>query len=293
MTAIEPLDSDGDGFINIDEIIAETLPYDSSSVPPVVTPTCTDIDQDGFSPDGGTCGVVDPNDNDASVIPKIVGVAKSGIWYVDTNGNGMWDAGTDAQLEYGSTTDVPIFGDWDGDGIPTPGVKRGSTFYLRNSNTTGVADIVFNYGAAGDTPVVGDWNGDGIETIGVKRGDTYFLRNSNSSGVADVTFSYGAPSDTPLAGDWNGDGIDTVGVKRGDSYFLRNSNTSGMADIIFKYGLPDDQAVVGDWDNDSVDTVGVYRPSSGNFFLKNGFGGGNGDMVRQFAIPNGLPLAGK
>ena len=40
-------------------------------------------------------------------------------------------------------------------------------WYLRNSVTTGVADVVVAYGNPGDVPVVGDWNGDGVDTPGV------------------------------------------------------------------------------------------------------------------------------
>ena len=38
-----------------------------------------------------------------------------------------------------------------------------SLFYLRNSNTTGIADLTFGYGppGAGWKPLAGDWNGPG------------------------------------------------------------------------------------------------------------------------------------
>ena len=104
---------------------------------------------------------------------------------------------------------------------------RGGTWFLRNSNTTGVADITFNYGNAGDLPVAGDWDSTGSSTPGVVRNGTWFLRNSNSTGIADATFGYGNPSDIPLAGDWDGNGSTTPGVIRGGTWFLRNSNTSG------------------------------------------------------------------
>jgi hypothetical protein len=37
----------------------------------------------------------------------------------------------------------------------------GAGFFLRNSNTGGIADISFTYGGAGAglVPLVGDWNG--------------------------------------------------------------------------------------------------------------------------------------
>jgi hypothetical protein len=50
-------------------------------------------------------------------------------------------------------------GDWDGNGTDTPGIRRGNVFHLRNSNTSGVAQISFSHGSAGSPPVVGDWDG--------------------------------------------------------------------------------------------------------------------------------------
>ena len=98
----------------------------------------------------------------------------------------------------------------------TIGIYRNGTFYLRNSNTIGFADIVFPFGAPGDQPIAGDWNGDGVDTIGVYRSSTgtFFLRNSNSAGAPDASFALGIPGDVGIAGDWNGDGFDTTGVFR-------------------------------------------------------------------------------
>src|SRR5438067_2190393 len=56
----------------------------------------------------------------------------------------------DIAFPYGAPGDLPIVGDWDGDGVDTVGVVRGSLFLLRNSNTAGTADIAFVYGDAGD-----------------------------------------------------------------------------------------------------------------------------------------------
>jgi hypothetical protein len=50
-----------------------------------------------------------------------------------------------------------VIGDWNGDGIDTIGVYRGGTFYLRNRNTIGFADLVFDLGLNGDMPIAGKW----------------------------------------------------------------------------------------------------------------------------------------
>ena len=55
---------------------------------------------------------------------------------------------------YGDPGDYPIAGDWDCDGIDTPGMYRQSDgyVYLRNSNSQGVADRRFFFGNPGDVP---------------------------------------------------------------------------------------------------------------------------------------------
>ena len=95
--------------------------------------------------------------------------------------------------------------DWNGDGVRTPGIYRNGLFYIRNSNTTGGADVVFPFGAPGDSPVCGDWDGDRDDTVGVWRGSNWFLNNQNDASGPEYSFSYGnASGDTPLAGNWDG-----------------------------------------------------------------------------------------
>jgi hypothetical protein len=61
-------------------------------------------------------------------------------------------------LNYGIPGDKPLVGDWDNNGTDTIGVYRGNTFYLRNSNSVGFADMVFSLGNPGDMPIAGDWD---------------------------------------------------------------------------------------------------------------------------------------
>ena len=101
-------------------------------------------------------------------------------------------------MAYGDPTDLPIVGDWDGNGTFTPGVVRGQTWLLRNSNSRGEGTVTFVYGAAGDKPIAGDWNGDGAWTPGVIRGNTWMLRDSNSGGPTDGQFSWARNTDVQL-----------------------------------------------------------------------------------------------
>ena len=154
-----------------------------------------------------------------------------------------------------------MVGDWNGDGVDTVGVFRNGTFYLRNSNTTGNADVAFSYGDPGDLPVVGDWTGDGVDTIGVYRNGIFYLRLSNTPGNADLVIPFGDPGDLPVVGDWNGSGSDTIGVFRNGTFYLRNSLSTGPADIVFSFGAAGGHPVMGHW---TVPTGGWVRTSSGH-----------------------------
>jgi hypothetical protein len=178
---------------------------------------------------------------------------------------------------YGSGGDEVFFGDWDGDGVDTPLVRRGATFHVRNSNSSGPAERVFVYGRAGDTVLTGDWDGNGTDTLAVRRGAEYHVKNSLTGGPADVVVVYGRAGDRVLVGDWDGSGTDTLAVRRDATYHVKNSLTPGAADRTFVYGRRLDLVMVGDWDGDGADTLGVRRGIVN--YLKNSLSGGGADAT--------------
>jgi Calx-beta domain-containing protein/lectin family protein len=196
----------------------------------------------------------------------------------------------DVRLGYGQAGDVPLWGDWDGNGTATPGVWRNGTFYLRNSLSSGPADITVNLGGAGDQPVVGDWTGSHVTRVGVFNGSIFYLKTANTTAASTINVSFGQAGDRPLAGDWNGDGVDTVGVQRGSAFYLRNANFGGPADISFSYGLSTDVGIAGDWNGDGIDTIGVFR--NGTFYLRNSNTSGVADVTLVYGAFGDIPLAG-
>ena len=176
----------------------------------------------------------------------------------------------------------------------TTGVFRPSNgvLFLKNSNTTGFADVGLNYGIPSDYPVVGDWDGNGTATIGIYRTGSFYLRNSNTIGFADMVFAFGTPGDQPIAGDWNHDGTDTIGVFRNGTFYLRNSNSAGVPELSFGLGNPGDVGIAGDWNGDGFDTTGVFRPSNGIIFLKNTNVTGFADVALNYGIPGDRPVTG-
>ncbi|MDS4030106.1 MAG: CARDB domain-containing protein [Candidatus Contendobacter sp.] len=179
-----------------------------------------------------------------------------------------------------------------------------SVFYLRNSNTPGIADNFFSYGppGAGWIPIAGDWNGNGVTTIGLYNPTTsvFYLRNSNTPGIADNFFSYGPPGAgwIPIVGDWNGDGVATIGLYNPATsvFYLRNSNTPGIADNFFNYGPPGAGwiPIVGDWNGDGTDTIGLYNPATSVFYLRNSNTQGIADNFFSYGPPGAgwIPVVG-
>jgi glucose/arabinose dehydrogenase len=231
--------------------------------------------------------------------PDTVGLVDptTGIWRLRT------ETGDVATFYYGDPGDRPFAGDWDCDGVDTPGLYRQSDgrVYLRNSNTQGPADVDFFFGNPGDIPLPGDFDGDGCDTVSVYRpseGRVYVINDLGSDklglGAADYAYYFGNPGDAPFVGDFNGNGIDSVGLYRESAGFtyLRLTNTEGIADLSFYFGDPGDRFVAGDWDGDDVDTPGIFRGSDATFYLKNTNAQGNADT--QFAYGEGpwVPVAG-
>jgi hypothetical protein len=206
----------------------------------------------------------------------------------------------DITAPFGAPGDIPIVGDWDGDGDTTIGLYRPSTstFYLRNTNTSGVPDLTISFGDGpnDDVPIAGDWDGNGTWTIGVYRPatSTFYLRNSNTPGFPDISVPYGAPGDMAVVGDWDGNGTTTIGVFRpsGNFFFLRNSNTTGSPNITAPFGAPGDLPLTGDWDGDGTMTIGLFRPSGNFFFLRNSNTTGAPDVSVSYGGPGDIAIVG-
>jgi Tol biopolymer transport system component len=237
----------------------------------------------------------------AVVPPVTIGVFRPSTsqWLLKNSNSG---GRPNVSVDFGQAGDLPVTGDWNGDGITDLGVFRNGQFLLRQApaNITTV-----NFGQAGDLPIAGDWNGDGTDDLGVFRTGQFILRKPVKPCPACpiifilITFNFGQAGDTPLAGDWNGDGIDTVGIFNAGSWTLRNSNSAGAADITVQFGTaPGARPVVGDWNGDGIDTIGVLLPSNvlgaTTFGLNNVNSNLSGlfDILAAFGGDGDLPVSG-
>ncbi len=178
----------------------------------------------------------------------------------------------------------PLVGDWDGDGVETPGWWEGGNFTLSNARSGAGPLIRFRYGTGDDQPLVGDWDGDGRDTIGIVRDREWHLNNRLSGGTSDIVFTYGRTTqgDIPLVGDWNGDGIDTPAIVRDGDWHFRNRLAGGNSDFWFRFGrvTQGDIPFVGDWNGDGIDTAGIIR--DGDWHLVDRHRGGAADLTFNY-----------
>ncbi len=242
-------------------------------------------------------------DTDDEVLHVAMLPRPDGVGVVDPATGRWFLRGSTIEFTYGNPGDLPFLGDWDCDGIETPGLYRQADgfVYLRNSNTTGIANVSYFFGDPEDVPLAGDFDGDGCDTVSLYRPSeaTVYVHNELGSdggalGAAQFSYPFGAPGDTPLVGDFDGDGQDTVGVHRpatGELH-LRNSLDAGAADATFIYGNPGDTPLAGDWNGTGFDTPGAFRPTEAAFYLRHSTSQGRADQSFLLGDPGWSPVHG-
>lgn len=193
----------------------------------------------------------------------------TGQWFLDYNGDGVFDAGDKTYNFGGIAGDLPVVGDWSGSGFAKVGIFREGFFWILDYNGDGMFDTgdqAFAYGGvAGDVPVSGDWSGDGKAKVGVVRPfstggvPAFWLLDANNDhaiDAGDLIFAYGGiAGDVPVVGDWNGTGTAKAGIFRQGFFWIEDYNGSapatlgGTDTVAFAYG-----GIAGD-----VPAVGVWR----------------------------------
>jgi serine-aspartate repeat-containing protein C/D/E len=124
----------------------------------------------------------------------------------------------DHVFQFGGSNDVPIAGDWNGDGIRSVGVFRDGKWHfdMDGDGRWSDGDKTAEFGQKGDIPVVGDFNGDGIEEIAIFRAGKWIIDTNGNRQIdpSDRTLDFGQAGDKPIAGDFDGDGIDEPAIFR-------------------------------------------------------------------------------
>jgi hypothetical protein len=205
----------------------------------------------------------------------------TGQWILDLNNNGSFDGIFlgDGIFTYGqpptaTVTDLPVVGDWNGDGRTKFGIYRcdttaGSCKFILDvlgRKTFDNTSAVYTFGLPGDVPVANNWNGTtNQDAIGVFRLTPIsgfallqgqWIVDSNANGTfdsGDITpFFYGQAGDIPVVGNW-GNQIPQrkrVGIFRPSPLGawvldVNGNNAYDVADPVFFFGQTGDVPVVG------------------------------------------------
>ncbi len=204
---------------------------------------------------------------------------------------------------------VGVMGDWNGDGLKTPGYYAGGVFYTSNLlNPTQPADWGGTWFGFFNRPIVaGRFAGSSHDCIGVVDSGYFPPFGTAFALYYTCDFSQLNPpkafqwlsvvlSDTQgfsgthqfETGDFDGDGFDSVAIRRG-AFIAYTNITPGAGHAAFAYaqywGSPDSSSegefVSGDWDGDGLDSFGVYYPTSHLFYRRNDVQWNSGLYVTQ------------
>lgn len=237
----------------------------------------------------------------------------NGVWYTMQNNNG----GTVITPQWGLPGDVPLAGDWDGDGKQDLAVWRPSNgyFYIVPSGTPG-APIQKQFGFSGDVPLPAnyDLNAAGISAYAVFRPyeSNLYFQGGGSPNTTTVQ-AWGPPNGGPVTnlvtnryslcevgksiyvrveGDFDGDGKPDFAFWRprdGTWYIVPSSNP--VASYVQQWGLPGDIPVAADYDGDGKTDLAVWRPSNGTFYVipSSNAPPNTGNVAANYSVQWGLP----
>lgn len=136
----------------------------------------------------------------------------TGVWWVIGS-----PAMPQRSVQWGIAGDVPVPGDYDGDGGTDFGVFRATEgrwwFILSGDGSTRTVQ----FGTAGDLPAQADFDADGKTDIAVFRPSlsTWYLIESSTGAINQKNF--GLPGDVPAPSDYDGDGRAELAVWRPSS----------------------------------------------------------------------------
>jgi len=239
------------------------------------------------------------------------GASGHGNWYVRTSSGGYASATLIATFGL-YNGDVPLLGDFDGDGLSDLVIYRGGSsghgnWYVRKSSTAySSAQLIATFGMwDGDVPLLGNFDGDGKADLVIYRGGStshgnwYVRKSSDSYSFATLIATFGIwDGDIPLLGDFDGDGKVDLFIYRGGStwhgnwYVRKSSDGYSTTQLIAIFGLYNgDVPLLGNFDGDGKADLFIYRGGStwhGNWYVRKSSGGyASATLIATFGLYDG------
>ncbi len=219
-----------------------------------------------------------------------IGVFVAGQWFLDLNGNGIWDE-ADLWVQLGQQGDLPVTGDWDADGKTDVGIF--GPMWPGDGKALAAepglpSPLNTRTGRPKNLPPQPEEATAGQRTL--QRGAAGKLR----SDLIDHVFQFGTAGDVAVVGDWTGDGVKKIGVFRNGVWMLDIDGDGrwSEADLAVNFGQEGDIPVVGDWTGDGVDKLGVYRKGSWYLDVNNDRALDAHDKVFALGGPGDIPVVG-
>jgi hypothetical protein len=192
--------------------------------------------------------------------------------------NSSWETSTWQCWWVGQPGDIPVPGDYDGDGRTDPAIYRPYSTFVYFASTLGYAmrtiDILPG-SAATERVLSGDFNGDGRDDVAMcsNQGRSWRITSRypewSKYYVTWPTIPFTAP--TCLAADFDGDGsVDPVLYDQATgrwAWLTSASNYWLVGGGWYWGGGSDDEPAPGDYDGDGRADIAIYRPSDGMWWL--------------------------
>ncbi len=158
---------------------------------------------------------------------------------------------------FGQAGDIPVVGDFDGNGIYDLAVYRNGTWYTDTTHTrTADASPLSFGGVSGDVPLAGDFDGDGISDLVIYRNGTWYIRSSKTGATTTMTIG-GSAGDIPVVADFDGDGIPDIAIFNAGNWTIHLSSTG--TNVVDAFGAATDVPCAADWDHDGRAELCVFR----------------------------------